>query len=108
MGLILEPLLASYTSTVSSASLDELRRTAFLWVDQHCSLIDLRPGKKLWFNSNFGILIIICIILLAVTNKLKYLSMHTDIVSEPPSTLQEEVAKALQNSSGQHPNLHGP
>lgn len=32
--------------------------------------------------------------------------MHTDIVSEPPSTLQEEVAKALQNSSGQHPNLH--
>ncbi|EDX05728.1 GD21641 [Drosophila simulans] len=87
LGLILEPLLASYTSTVSSASLDELRRTAFLWVDQHCSLIDLRP---------------------AVTNKLKYLSMHTDIVSEPPSTLQEEVAKALQNSSGQHPNLHGP
>ncbi|KAH8321221.1 hypothetical protein KR059_003202 [Drosophila kikkawai] len=85
LGLILEPLLASYTSTVSSASLDELRRTAFLWVDQHCSLIDLRP---------------------AVTNKLKYLSMHTDIVSEPPSTLQEEVAKALQNSSGQHPNLH--
>lgn len=33
--------------------------------------------------------------------------MHTDIVSEPPSTLQEEVAKALQNTSGQHPNLHG-
>ncbi|XP_017048905.1 protein WBSCR14 homolog [Drosophila ficusphila] len=87
LGLILEPLLASYTSTVSSASLDELRRTAFLWVDQHCSLIDLRP---------------------AVTNKLKYLSMHTDIVSDPPSTLQEEVAKALQISSGQHPNLHGP
>lgn len=45
LGLILEPLLTSYTSTVSSASLDELRRTAFLWVDQHCSLIDLRPGK---------------------------------------------------------------
>ncbi|XP_068151130.1 MLX-interacting protein [Drosophila tropicalis] len=86
LGLILEPLLASYTSTVSSASLDELRRTAFLWVDQHCSLIDLRP---------------------AVTNKLKYLSMHTDIVSDPPSTLQEEVAKAMQNTSGQHPNLHG-
>ncbi|KAH8421171.1 hypothetical protein KR009_010294 [Drosophila setifemur] len=85
LGLILEPLLTSYTSTVSSASLDELRRTAFLWVDQHCSLIDLRP---------------------AVTNKLKYLSMHTDIVSEPPSTLQEEVVKALQNSSGQHPNLY--
>ncbi|TMW41254.1 hypothetical protein DOY81_013666, partial [Sarcophaga bullata] len=86
LGLILEPLLTSYTSTVSSASLDELRRTAFLWVDQHCSLIDLRP---------------------AVSNKLKYLSMKTDILSDPPSTLQEEVAKAVNNTSGQHPNLHG-
>ncbi|KNC27288.1 hypothetical protein FF38_13292 [Lucilia cuprina] len=86
LGLILEPLLTSYTSTVSSASLDELRRTAFLWVDQHCSLIDLRP---------------------AVSNKLKYLSMKTDILSDPPSTLQEEIAKAVNNTSGQHPNLHG-
>ncbi|XP_059220881.1 protein WBSCR14 homolog [Stomoxys calcitrans] len=86
LGLILEPLLSSYTTTVSSASLDELRRTAFLWVDQHCSLIDLRP---------------------AVSNKLKYLSMKTDILSDPPSTLREEVAKAVNNTGGQHPNLHG-
>ncbi|XP_073824412.1 MLX interacting protein mondo isoform X3 [Musca autumnalis] len=86
LGLILEPLLSSYTSTVSSASLDELRRTAFLWVDQHCSLIDLRP---------------------AVSNKLKYLSMKTDILSDPPSTLRDEVEKAVNNTSGQHPNLHG-
>ncbi|XP_061398154.1 protein WBSCR14 homolog [Musca vetustissima] len=86
LGLILEPLLSSYTSTVSSASLDELRRTAFLWVDQHCSLIDLRP---------------------AVSNKLKYLSMKTDILSDPPSTLRDEVAKAVNNTSGKHPNLHG-
>ncbi|XP_017494071.1 PREDICTED: uncharacterized protein LOC108382174 isoform X2 [Rhagoletis zephyria] len=86
LGLILEPLLTSYTSSVSSASLEELRRTAFLWVDQHCSLIDLRP---------------------AVSNKLKYLSMKTDILSDPPSTLQEEVAKAVYNNIGHHPNLHG-
>ncbi|XP_075151514.1 MLX interacting protein mondo [Haematobia irritans] len=86
LGLILEPLLSSYTSTVSSASLDELRRTAFLWVDQHCSLVDLRP---------------------AVSNKLKYLSMKTDILSDPPSTLRDEVVKAVNNTGGQHPNLHG-
>ncbi|XP_011192829.1 protein WBSCR14 homolog isoform X1 [Zeugodacus cucurbitae] len=86
LGLILEPLLSSYTASVSSASLEELRRTAFLWVDQHCSLIDLRP---------------------AVSNKLKYLSMKTDILSDPPSTLQDEVAKAVYNNSGHHPNLHG-
>ncbi|XP_054741747.1 protein WBSCR14 homolog isoform X1 [Anastrepha obliqua] len=86
LGLILEPLLSSYTSSVSSASLEELRRTAFLWVDQHCSLIDLRP---------------------AVSNKLKYLSMKTDILSDPPSTLQEEVSKAVYNNVGHHPNLHG-
>ncbi|XP_039951716.1 carbohydrate-responsive element-binding protein isoform X2 [Bactrocera tryoni] len=86
LGLILEPLLTSYTASVSSASLEELRRTAFLWVDQHCSLIDLRP---------------------AVSNKLKYLSMKTDILSDPPSTLKDEVAKAVYNSSGHHPNLHG-
>uniref|UniRef100_A0A1A9WHG3 BHLH domain-containing protein n=1 Tax=Glossina brevipalpis TaxID=37001 RepID=A0A1A9WHG3_9MUSC len=86
LGLILEPLLSSYTTTVSSASLDELRRTAFLWVDQHCSLIDLRP---------------------AISNKLKYLMTKTDILSDPPSALQEEVAKAVNNTTGQHPNLHG-
>ncbi|KAL9926367.1 uncharacterized protein LOC119640378 isoform X2 [Glossina fuscipes] len=86
LGLIVEPLLSSYTTTVSSASLDELRRTAFLWVDQHCSLIDLRP---------------------AISNKLKYLMTKTEILSDPPSTLQEEVAKAVNNTIGQHPNLHG-
>lgn len=47
LGLIMEPLLTTFTSTVSSASLDELRRTAFLWIDQHCSMIDLRPGISL-------------------------------------------------------------
>ena len=45
--------------------------------------------------------------IIAVSNKLKYLSMKTDILSDPPSTLQEEVAKAVNNTSGQHPNLHG-
>lgn len=46
-GLIFEPLLNSFNSTVSVANLDELYRTAKLWVDQNCSLVELRPGKMI-------------------------------------------------------------
>ncbi|CAD7088024.1 unnamed protein product [Hermetia illucens] len=84
LGLILEPLINSYTSTVSVASIEELYRTALLWVDQHCSLVELRP---------------------AVSNKLRYLSTTTDILSDPPSSIEEEVLKAVNNKSGEHPNL---
>ncbi|XP_059616210.1 carbohydrate-responsive element-binding protein isoform X2 [Phlebotomus argentipes] len=80
-GLIFEPLLNSFNSTVSIASLDELCRTAMLWVDQNCSLVELRP---------------------AVTNKLRYLSTNTDILSaENPSTLREEVLKAISSQQAQ-------
>jgi len=34
----------------------------------------------------------------AVSNKLRELSTTTDILSENPTTLQEEVMKAIQNS----------
>lgn len=47
LGLIFEPLLNSYNSTVSVASMDELHRTTMLWVDQNCSLIEIRPGNCL-------------------------------------------------------------
>lgn len=30
---------------VSTASIDELCRTTLAWLDQHCSLVVLRPGK---------------------------------------------------------------
>uniref|UniRef100_A0A1B0DRE6 Uncharacterized protein n=1 Tax=Phlebotomus papatasi TaxID=29031 RepID=A0A1B0DRE6_PHLPP len=80
-GLIFEPLLNSFNSTVSIASLDEMCRTAMLWVDQNCSLVELRP---------------------AVTNKLRYLSTNTDILSaENPSTLREEVLKAISSQQAQ-------
>lgn len=45
LGLIFKPLFESFNSTVSVASMEELSRTADLWVDQHCSLIEMRPGK---------------------------------------------------------------
>ncbi|KAG4074698.1 hypothetical protein HA402_008796 [Bradysia odoriphaga] len=74
LGLIFKPLFESFNSTVSVASMEELSRTAILWVDQHCSLIEMRP---------------------AVSNQLRYLSTTTDILSTPPSSLQDEVMKAI-------------
>lgn len=73
-GLIFEPLMNSFNQTVSVASLDEMCRSSQLWVDQHCSLVELRP---------------------AVSNKLRQLSTTTDILSDPPTSLQEEVLKAV-------------
>lgn len=76
-GLIFEPLMNSFNQTVSVASLDEMCRSCQLWVDQHCSLVELRP---------------------AVSNKLRQLSTTTDILSDPPTSLQEEVMKAISTS----------
>lgn len=76
-GLIFEPLMNSFNQTVSVASLDEMCRSCQLWVDQHCSLVELRP---------------------AVSNKLRQLSTTTDILSDPPTSLQEEVVKAISTS----------
>lgn len=77
-GLIFEPLMNTYNQTVSVASLDEMCRSCQLWVDQHCSLVELRP---------------------AVSNKLRQLSTTTDILSDPPTSLQEEVMKAISTSA---------
>lgn len=76
-GLIFEPLMNTFNQTVSVASLDEMCRSSQLWVDQHCSLVELRP---------------------AVSNKLRQLSTTTDILSDPPTSLQEEVLKAVANT----------
>lgn len=74
LGLIFKPLFESFNTAVSVSSMEELSRTAVLWVDQHCSLMEMRP---------------------AVSNQLRYLSTTTDILSDPPSSLQDEVLKAI-------------
>ena len=38
------PLFDAYTSAVSTATLEEFCRTVLSWLDQHCSLVTLRPG----------------------------------------------------------------
>ncbi|CRK93053.1 CLUMA_CG006597, isoform A [Clunio marinus] len=81
-GQIFEPLLNSYNSTVSTVSMDELRRTTMLWIDNNCSLMEVRP---------------------AVSNKLREISTTTDILSDNPTSLQDEVIKAVKNA---RPRLH--
>lgn len=77
-GLIFEPMMQSFNATVSVASMDDLIRTTNNWVDQHCSLIELRP---------------------AVSNKLRILSTTTDLLAERSTTLQQEVQKAMAKSN---------
>lgn len=36
--------MTSFTTSVSTASIDDLYRSTIVWVEQHCSLVDLRPG----------------------------------------------------------------
>lgn len=44
--ILLEPLMVSFNTSVSTASIEDLYRSTMLWVEQHCSLVDLRPGKE--------------------------------------------------------------
>lgn len=49
--ILLEPLLLSFNTSVSNASIDDLYKSTLLWVEQHCSLVDLRPGS--YTNKTF-------------------------------------------------------
>lgn len=44
--VIMEPLFESYNGMVSTASMEELCRSALSWLDQHCSLPALRPSES--------------------------------------------------------------
>lgn len=59
---IMEPVLESFDRAVSSSSRDDLARTSSSWLDQHVTLVQLRP---------------------LVTNAVKDLSVDTAILTEP-------------------------
>lgn len=80
--LIFKSLLNSFNSLVSSSSLDDLYRTTMLWVEQHCTLRDLRP---------------------VVLNSLTYLCTKTDILSDPDK-LPEEALQIVTESKSQNNN----
>ncbi|KAH0953967.1 hypothetical protein HN011_005474 [Eciton burchellii] len=73
---LLEPLMLSFNASVSIASMEDLYRSTILWVEQHCSLVDLRP---------------------AVLNSLRYLCTATDILSDP-ARLPEEALAAVNRT----------
>ncbi|XP_078045593.1 MLX interacting protein mondo isoform X8 [Augochlora pura] len=74
--ILLEPLMISFNTSVSTASIEDLYRSTILWVEQHCSLVDLRP---------------------AVLNSLRYLCTATDILSDP-GRLPEEALAAVNRT----------
>ncbi|XP_015594018.1 MLX-interacting protein isoform X2 [Cephus cinctus] len=73
--ILLEPLMMSFNASVSTASIEDLYRSTVLWVEQHCSLVDLRP---------------------VVLNSLKYLCTATDILSDPGRLPEEALAAVNQ------------
>ncbi|KAK4879839.1 hypothetical protein RN001_007985 [Aquatica leii] len=74
--LLFRPLLSSFNNFVSTSSLEDLYRSTLHWIEQHCTLVDLRP---------------------VVLNSLRYLSTKTDILSEPEN-LPEEARRAVISS----------
>lgn len=70
---IIQGLFDTYNNMVSTASIDELCRTTLAWLDQHCSLVVLRP---------------------AVLNALRQLSTTTSILSDP-SRMPEHATEAV-------------
>ncbi|KAK3082837.1 hypothetical protein FSP39_006713 [Pinctada imbricata] len=70
---IIRGLFDSFNNMVSTASMDELCRTTLAWLDQHCSLVALRP---------------------AVLNALRNLSTTTSILSDP-SKMPQQAAEAV-------------
>ncbi|XP_063902897.1 MLX-interacting protein isoform X3 [Zophobas morio] len=77
--LLFRPLLDSFNNFVSTSSLDDLYRSTILWIEQHCTLVDLRP---------------------VVLNSLKYLSTKTEILTEPEK-LPDEVRQMVLSKNPQ-------
>ena len=47
----MRPLFESFDSSVSTLSFDALRRTVLAWLNEHCSLLSLRPGRAALSSS---------------------------------------------------------
>ncbi|XP_076058400.1 MLX interacting protein mondo isoform X2 [Oratosquilla oratoria] len=80
--LIIESLLESYTTSVSTSNVEDLCRTCFAWLDQHCSLNILRP---------------------VVSTSMRKLSTTTNVLSDPKG-LPEEIH--MRVTKQEHENRH--
>lgn len=54
--IIIEPLFESYNGMVSTASAADLCRSTLSWLDQHCSLLALRPSESSTTNADPNII----------------------------------------------------
>lgn len=79
---LMQPLLETYDRTVSSTSMEDLSRTSGSWLDQHASLVQLRP---------------------LVLNSLKELSVNTEVLSEPHKMPQEALNSVTSISAALTP-----
>ena len=68
-------MISYFLRTVSNSSIEDLARTSGSWLDQHASLVQLRP---------------------LVLNSLKELSVNTEILSEP-HRMPQEALNHVQN-----------
>ncbi|XP_074643349.1 MLX-interacting protein-like isoform X2 [Tubulanus polymorphus] len=75
---LFDDLFTTFNNTVSTASIEELCRTAVSWLDQHCSLVALRP---------------------AVSNSFRHLSTTTSILSEPDRVPEQAIAAVTKRAS---------
>ncbi|KAJ8970678.1 hypothetical protein NQ317_012360 [Molorchus minor] len=82
------------------SSLDDLYSSTLLWIEQHCTLVDLRPGN---YNKDPTIrqfALAYEFSLLVVLNSLRYVCTKTDILSEPEKLPDEVRQMVLSNKNG--------
>ncbi|XP_070205181.1 MLX-interacting protein-like isoform X2 [Littorina saxatilis] len=77
--IIIRPLFDSYNNMVSTTNVEELCRTTIAWLDQHCSLVSLRP---------------------TVLNALRHLSMTTSILTEPQRVREQATQAVTKGGDG--------
>jgi len=84
--LFFRPLIDSFNNSVSTSSMEDLYRSTMLWIEQHCTLVDLRP---------------------IVLNAMRYISANTEILTDP-SKLPDEARMAALSNSIENSNNIGP
>ena len=57
-GWIMRPLYETFESSVSLLSFEALRRSVIAWLNEHCSLLSLRPG----FTSTYYLISLLYIL----------------------------------------------
>jgi MAX-like protein X len=93
--------MESFSAAVSSVTYEDLWQSVLSWVDQHCSLMALRPGMSLFFQMYIFTCSLIFNIshVSVVMNSLRHLSKTTDILTDP-SRLPDEATRAVCSADG--------